>query len=210
MNGIDLPRGRCTDGLIAFLLFATILQLVPAIAALAAPFAFVPALVWAGAWASDPIQVIVSPLASQFLLSSLFNAVFNGVFLLIAGRFVERSVGPVGLALTFVAGAYAGALARLLLSWGSPLPTMGANAGLFAIVGAYFMLYGVPRALPVPRHYGRVGQIAALALIWILIDAAFMMMDGFEFSVTFFDPLGGLAAGMALARPLLAWRYRKA
>jgi hypothetical protein len=33
---------------------------------------------------------------------------------------------------------------------------------------------------------------------------------GFELSVTIVEPLGGLAAGVALARPLLAWSYRKA
>ena len=43
------------------------------------------------------------------------------------------------------------------------------------------------------------------------IQIAFAIVGGgFELSVTIVEPLGGLAAGVALARPLLAWAYRKA
>ncbi len=153
----------------------------------------------------------VSPLFAQLLVSNIVNTLFNLIFLLIAGRYVERSLGAGGLIVLVVAGAYLGAIARTLLSPWSYIPTLGADAAVFAVIGAYFMLYGVPEAVPVARHYSRVQQIGALALVWVLVQLSFMMVSGgLEFSVSIINPLGGLAAGIALARPLLAWRYRNA
>ena len=56
-----------------------------------------------------------------------FSLIFNWIFLLIAGRYVEKAIGPIGLGVVFVAGAYGGALARLILTPGSPLASAGAT-----------------------------------------------------------------------------------
>jgi len=211
LNGINLPRGRTTDALIAFIFVTAVLQLVTVIAATAKPYGFIPAYVLFGAWRTSPVATVLSPIVSQFLLSNVFSTLFNAILLLIVGRYIERSIGPVGLIATFVAGAYGGALARLALTPGSFLVTADASAGLFALVGAYLMLYGVPYVLPVPRQYGRMGQIAALAVIWLIIQIAFMLASGvIEFSLSVVNPLGGLLMGMLVARPLLRLRYRKA
>lgn len=209
---MELPRGRFTDALIALLAFALIFSaLAFGLVRAALAFGFIPAQFLAGVWQSDPLRAWLSPLASAFLPYDVISALFNGVLLLIAGRFVEKSLGPVGLGILFVAGAYGGALARLALTFSSPMPSGGAGPSLFAIVGAYFMLYGVPAALPVPRHLGRWAQIGMLALFWLLIQAVFAVAaQQFEVSVSIVDPLGGLVAGMLLARPLLAWRWRNA
>ncbi|MDB5677622.1 rhomboid family intramembrane serine protease [Sphingomonas bacterium] len=209
--GINLPRGRVTDALVAVIFVTAVLQLVTVIAAAVAGFGFMPFFVVAGQWQTDPLRVAVSPLVSQFLLSSVVMTLFNTILMLIVGRYVEKSIGPVGLIATFVAGAYGGALARLALTPHSFLMTADASAGLFALVGAYLTLYGVPYILPVPRHYGRFAQIGALAGFWIVLQVAFMLASGvFELSLTVVNPLGGLIAGMMVARPLLRLRYRKA
>lgn len=211
MNGIDLPRGRVTDALVAIIFVTAVLQLVTVIAAAAMPYGFMPFDVMSGAWQQSRVATLASPLVSQFLLSSIFSTLFNTIFILIAGRYVERSIGPAGLIATFVTGAYAGALARLVLTPHSFLVTMDASAGLFALAGAYFALYGVPNIVPVPHHYGRFAQIAALAGFWIVLQIAFMLASGvFELSLSVVNPLGGLIAGMLAARPLLRLRYRKA
>lgn len=209
MNGISLPRGRFTDALVAIIFATAVVQLAPVVYNTVLPYGFAPALFIAGGW-SDPLAW-GSPLVSQFLLGGILIALFNAVLLLIVGRYVERSIGPLGLYLTFVLGAFAGAAARLALTPGSPLITTGANAGFFALVGAYFMLYGIPAALPIPHNYSRPLQIAVLAAIWAAIQVAFMLTSGaIELSVSLIDPLGGLLAGMVLGRPLLRWRYRNA
>jgi membrane associated rhomboid family serine protease len=153
----------------------------------------------------------LSPLASAFLPYDIVSAIFNGVLLLVAGRFVEKSIGPVGLGILFVAGAYGGALARLALTFSSPMPSGGCAPSLFAMIGAYMTLYGVPQSLPVPRHLSRWAQIGVLAFFWLVVQALFALAaQNFEVSVAIVDPLGGLIVGMLLARPLLALRWRKA
>ena len=103
-----------------------------------------------------------------------------------------------------------GAIARTLVTPASIIPTAGIDAGLFAAIGAYLMLYGIPAAIPVARGYSRSVQILGLALLWATIQAAFMLVGEFELSVSLINPLGGLPVGALLVRPLLAWRYRKA
>ena len=172
---------------------------------------FIPGDFLAAGWSNDPIRSWLSPLASAFLARDLLSAIFNLVFLLIAGRYVEKAVRPLGLGVIFVAGAYGGALARLILTPGSALASAGLDAPLFAVIGAYFMLYGVPAAIPIARHHNRLTQIAILAAVWMAIQIAFAVIaQSFAVSVTIVEPIGGLIAGVALARPMLAWAYRKA
>lgn len=174
-------------------------------------FGYAPQPFLAGGWRDDPLSWL-SPLASAFLARDFLSAAFNLVFLLIAGRFVEKAVGPLGLGILFVAGAYGGALARTILTSGSMTPSAGVDASVFAVIGAYFMLYGVPSVFPAAiRGHSRSVQIAILAAIWLGLQILFAIIaGGLELSVTIIEPLGGLAAGVALARPLLAWAYRKA
>ena len=114
---MHLPRGRFTDALIALSAFALIFAaLTLGLGAAAQSFGFIPAWMWNGGWTDNPLLALVSPLASAFLPRDVLSAVFNGLFLLIAGRFVERALGPLGLGVVFVAGAYGGALARLVLT----------------------------------------------------------------------------------------------
>ena len=136
---------------------------------------------------------------------------FNLVFLLVAGRYVEQSIKPFGVAALFLAGAYGGALARLALTPDSFVPSAGMDASVFALIGAYLMLYGVPRFMPVFDGQPRSVQIAIIAAIWLAFQMILAVVtQSFELSVTIVEPLGGLLAGVLLARPLLAWTYRKA
>ncbi|MES2055757.1 MAG: rhomboid family intramembrane serine protease [Pseudomonadota bacterium] len=181
------------------------------LAAASVQFGFIPQDFLASGWRDDPVRSWLSPLASVFLARDFISATFNLIFLLIAGRFVEKALRPVGLGIIFVAGAYAGALARLVLTPGSILPSAGLEPSVFAIIGAYFMLYGVPNAIPIGHGKSRWIQIAMLAGVWLAIQVAFSIVaQSFELSVSIIEPLGGLAAGVALARPLLKWQYRRA
>ncbi len=212
MNGFHLPRGRFTDALLALAAFALVfvaftIGLIPALLR----YGYTPALVSLGVWREAPVLAALSPLASAFLPSDFFSAIFNGILFLIAGRYVEKAIGPVGLGIVFVAGCYSGALARLLLTPYAMLPSSGLSPALFAAIGAYLMLYGVPQSLPVPRHLSRSLQIGVVALFWLVVQLAFSIATKhFEFSVSIVDPFGALIAGMLLARPLLALKYRKA
>ncbi len=209
MSAFNLPRGRVTDALVAFVVFASIVQLAPPVLQAVFPYGYSPLLFVSGGWQAP--LVWLAPIVSQFLLGAIVNVLFNTVLLLISGRYAEKALGGLGVIALFVAGAYGGAIARTLLTPGSILVTAGATAGLFAVIGAGLMLYGVPAGIPINRTYSRWLQIVALAAIWVALQLAFMLASGvFELSISIIDPLGGLLAGALLARPLLAWRYRKA
>ena len=209
MSGFHLPRGRTTDALTAFIIVAAVVQLLPAIGNAAFEYSFSPLLFLSGGWRAQPM-IWLSPLLSQFLLGSVTMAMFNTAIMLIAGRYVEKALGGSGLLAVFAAGAYGGAIARTLITPASIIPTAGIDAGLFAAIGAYLMLYGIPVAIPAARGYSRPVQILGLALLWAALQAVFMLVGQFELSVSLVNPLGGLLVGALLARPLLAWRYRKA
>ena len=190
--------------------FGALLMLLPQVAVASIGHAFSPMLALA-LWREEPDVVAAAPLLSQFASAGIFGAAFNAVLLLISGRHVERALGGVGIVVAFVAGAYGGALARLVLTPGSGLPGLGAAGGLFAVIGAYLMLYGIPAGLPLNLRGSRATQVAALALIWAAVQFVFLLaVGGGDLSVSIVEPLGGLLAGAALARLLLRWRYRGA
>jgi membrane associated rhomboid family serine protease len=174
-------------------------------------FGFIPAEFVGGGWSNDPLRSWLSPLMSAFIPRDVLSVVFDLVFLLIAGRFVEKAIRPAGLAIVLIAGIYLGAALRLILTPASAIPSAGLDPAMFAVIGAYFMLYGLPAALPVGRGQTRQVQIAMLAGIWFGIQAVFALVaQNFEMSITFVEPLGGLLAGVLLARPLLRWQFRRA
>ncbi|WP_168355783.1 rhomboid family intramembrane serine protease [Sphingomonas gei] len=209
---MHLPRGRFTDALVALSAFVLLfVGVVVGFQAAALSFGFLPLEFSSGAWQGDALRSGLSPLASAFLPIDPISAIFNLIFLLIAGRYVERAIGPTGLGITFLVACYCGAAGRLIFTPQSPIPSAGLDSALFGVIGSYFMLYGVPATLPISRRFGRVGQIAILALIWIGIQLVFALTAGsFDPSTSVVAPVFGLVAGIALARPLLAWRYRGA
>ncbi|MFC3581601.1 rhomboid family intramembrane serine protease [Sphingomonas hylomeconis] len=174
-------------------------------------YGFIPRDFLANGWSDDPIRAWLSPIASVFIPRDLLSAVFDLVLLLITGRFVEKALGPVGLGVVALAGTYASAAGRLLLTPGSLVPGAGLDPIFFAMIGCYFMLYGLPRSLPIGVGQARPVRIAMLAGIWFGIQLVFSLVgQNFELSVSYVEPIFALIAGMALARPLLKWQYRRA
>ena len=212
MGGIDLPRGRVTDALVAFAVFAGVMIMAVIGADMAAiRFGFIPADFLGGGWDGDPLRAWLSPLASAGIPRDILSAAFNLVLLLITGRFVEKALRPAGFAIVALGGIYGSAVARLIMTPGSLMPGAGLDPVVFAMIGAYFMLYGLPAALPIGAGRSRVVRIAMLAGIWFAIQAIFALVtQSYELSVTFVEPIGALIAGVALARPLLRWQYRRA
>ena len=79
------------------------------------------------------------------------------------------------------------------------------------IVGSAIAGKAQGAALPIGAGQSRAVRIAMLAGIWFAIQAVFaLIMQSFELSVTFVEPIGALLAGTLLAQPLLRWRYRRA
>ena len=153
----------------------------------------------------------ITPLTATLVHGGVLHLVLNMVMLVICGRLLERTIGSGGLAVLYVIGAYAAAAGQWALSPSALAPMVGASGAISALVGAYALLFAnqpVPKIGPIPPGVVRV--------IWLLTAwVAIQLMIGFATSIdgpmiAIGAHIGGFIAGLALARPLLLWRYRKA
>ena len=151
----------------------------------------------------------LTPLSSAFLHSGLLHLSFNMLMLLFCGRFVEQALGPQLMALLYIVGAYAAALAQFAVDSGSLIPMVGASGAISAVLGAYALLFArnrVDAVGPIPSH---IVRIIWLTLAWIGIQ----LLIGFATAgnlqgIAIFAHIGGFVAGLLLTRPLLEWRFR--
>ncbi len=153
----------------------------------------------------------LTPLSSAFLHSGLLHISFNMLMLLFCGRFVEQALGPQLMAVLYVAGAYAAAVAQFAVDTGSMIPMVGASGAISAILGAYALLFARNKVDPVGPIPGHIVRIIWLTLAWIGIQLMVgLATSGNLQGIAIFAHIGGFVAGLVLTRPLLEWRFRSA
>lgn len=153
----------------------------------------------------------LTPLSATLLHDGPAHLAFNMLMLFYCGRFVEHVVGPVALAVLYVAGAFASALAQFLADPASTVPMIGASGAISAVVGAYALFYGRRQANAIGPIPARIVHIAWLAAAWVAIQLLFgiaVASTGVQLAVA--AHIGGFIAGLVLARPLMLWRFRRA
>lgn len=153
----------------------------------------------------------LTPLSSAFLHSGILHISFNMFMLLFCGRYVEQALGPQLMAILYVVGAYAAALAETAVDSSSMVPVIGASGAISAILGAYALLFARNKIDPIGPIPGYVIRIVWLTLAWIGIQ----LLVGFATSgnlqgIATYAHIGGFVAGLILTRPLLGWRFRSA
>ncbi len=157
------------------------------------------------------VPAFLTPLSASFLHGGIAHAVLNMLMLLITGKFVERVLGAPLYILLYVIGAYAAAGAEWLAHPMATTPVVGASGAISAIIGTYVMLFPSkePQAWgPLPAS---VARPLHLAVAWIAINLAMGFVGpGMGMNIAIWSHIGGFAAGLLLARPLLLWRYRNA
>jgi membrane associated rhomboid family serine protease len=153
----------------------------------------------------------LTPLTATLSHGDLIHLGFNMLMLVYCGRMVEAVLGLGPLVALYVIGAYLAAAAQYLVNPLSPVPMIGASGAISAVVAVYALLFGrndVKRLGPIPAHWVRAIWLAVAwtALQWMigLVSAG----DGYQIATA--AHVGGFLAGLALARPLVAWRYRGA
>lgn len=152
------------------------------------------------------VPAILTPLSATLLHADAMHIVFNMLLLFICGKGVEAALGGRGLMGLYIIGAYAAALGHYLFNATSAGPMIGASGAVSAIIGAYALLYSKPR-----NGVGGWRHVAALAGAWIVIQLLIGLSTyGSATPVAIMAHIFGFAAGLALARPLLLWRYRDA
>lgn len=156
------------------------------------------------------LPALLTPLSATLVHGGAMHLFFNLLMLGFCGRRLEGAVGGSAMVILYVVGAYAAAAVQWAVDPVSAVPMIGASGAISAIVGAYSLLFGERRARRIGPIPADVVHIAWLAAAWVgmqlLIGAA--GMGGVTVAIG--AHIGGFVAGLALARPMLLWRYRGA
>ncbi|KTF69219.1 rhomboid family intramembrane serine protease [Sphingomonas sp. HT-1] len=157
------------------------------------------------------VPALLTPLSSTLIHAGFFHLGMNMLMLGYTGREAERALGGKGLITLYLIGAYAAAATQWLADPMSTAPMIGASGATSAVVGAYSLLFGRQRAKAIGPIPAPVVHIAWLAAAWIGLN----LLMGFAFvqggvDVAIWAHIGGFLVGLALARPLLLWRWRHA
>lgn len=174
---------------------------------------FIPARISEAVVVAGAAPVWLTPLTATLVHAGLWHVGFNLLMIVFCGRLVEASIGPIGVILIYLIGAYVSAAAQFAVAPHAIVPMIGASGAGSALIGAYALLYSRRRSEawgPIP---GQAIQILWLAAGWIgiqlLLDFATAQGPGGAL-IAAPAHVGGFLAGLALARPLLLFRYRKA
>jgi membrane associated rhomboid family serine protease len=154
---------------------------------------------------------VLTPLTATLVHGNWVHIGFNLLILAFCGAQVERVLGPVGLIVLYVVGAYAAAGAQFLESPHYAEPIIGASGAVSAVIGAFALSFGRAKAFTSNLRLNRWINVVWLLVAWVLLQMATGWLAGTE-GVLLATPahVGGFAAGLLLQRPLLLWRYRHA
>jgi len=133
-----------------------------------------------------------------FLHGDTFHLFFNMLGLWMFGSELERLWGAKRYLQFLLAGVLAAAVAQLLVTWltRSPVPTVGASGGLFALLLAFGMLF--PNRIIVPLF----PPIPMKARTFVMIFGGLELLLGFtgRTGVAHFAHLGGMVGGFLMIR----------
>lgn len=169
---------------------------------------FVPLRVGAGL-EGFAIPWALTPLTATLVHGGWMHLLFNLVTLAFCGREAERAVGWDGLLSIYGVGACAAAAGQWVADPASPVPMIGASGAISAVVGAYSLLFSQRQAQafgPIPAKWM---QVIWLSAGWIGVQLLIGASESGQ-TIAIAAHIGGFLAGLALARPLLLWKWRGA
>ena len=153
----------------------------------------------------------LTPLSATLTHVDWIHLGFNMLILAFCGRAVEGVLGPVALVVLYVVGAYAAAAGHFLMEPGSMVPMVGASGAVSAVLGAYAMLFGRNKVRVANPTVALWLNALWLAAGWVVLQLVIGIISSrMTIAIAVGAHIGGFLAGIALARPLLLLRYRKA
>ena len=173
--------------------------------------AFIPARMAGGG--GELVPFWLTPLSAALLHAGPIHIFFNLLVFVFCGRPVESVLGPVGMAILYLVGAYVSAAAQYAMDPLSFVPMVGASGAISAVIGAYAMLFGRNKVkIANPRLALWLNALWLMAA-WVVLSAVVgfavsATLDGVQVAVA--AHIGGFVVGLLLAYPLLLLRYRKA
>ncbi|MDQ3247559.1 MAG: rhomboid family intramembrane serine protease [Pseudomonadota bacterium] len=160
---------------------------------------------------SPAVPELLTPLSATLVHGGFFHLALNLLMLVWCGTSIERVLGWKSLAILYVVGAYAAALAQWAVEPASLIPMIGASGAISAVIGAFAISFGRPKQVTRSPKLNRWINAAWLLAAWIVLQLLSGMLGGQQ-GVMLATPahIGGFVAGLLLQRPLLMWRYRNA
>lgn len=160
---------------------------------------------------SRAVPTFLTPFTTTLVHAGPVHIFFNLLMFLWCGAQVERVLGRVGLIMLYVVGAYTSAMLQWAVDPASTIPMVGASGAISAIVGAFALSFGRPKAFTSNLRLNRWINVAWLMVAWIVLQMMMGWLAGGQgYLLATPAHIGGFAAGLLLQRPLLLWHYRKA
>lgn len=154
----------------------------------------------------------LTPLTAALIHLAFIHLAFNLLLLLLCGRPVEAVLGPVGMAILYLIGAYVAAGALYVLDPLAVSPMVGASGAVSAVIGAYAMLFGRNKVKLASQRLAlwlnALWLMAAWVALQVMLAVGLSGLGGIPVAIA--GSVGGFLAGLLLANPLLLFRYRKA
>jgi membrane associated rhomboid family serine protease len=174
-------------------------------------FGFVPAKVSGLVDLPGTIPAILTPLSATLVHGGFVHLAFNLLMLVWCGLAVERVLGKGALVTLYVVSAYVAMLAQWAVDPSAVAPVIGASGAVSGLIGAYALSFGRPKRVSASPAINRLVNILWLAAAWTVLQVIIgwaSQQQGMLLATP--AHVGGFVAGLALQRPLLLWRYRKA
>lgn len=157
------------------------------------------------------VPTFLTPLTATLVHSGLVHLGFNLLVFLWCGAQVERVLGRTGLIMLYFVGAYASALLQWAVNPVAIVPMVGASGAISAVIGAFALSFGRPKAFTSSLRVNRWINVAWLMVAWIVLQVMMGWLAGGQgYLLATPAHIGGFAAGLLLQRPLLLFHYRKA
>jgi membrane associated rhomboid family serine protease len=159
------------------------------------------------------LPIWLTPLTATLVHSSWIHVGLNLMILIYCGRQIEHLLGTTRFMVLYVIGAYAAALAQWLSAPMSPNPMVGASGAISAVIGTYALIYSRREVAAIGPVSAQVVRILWLAAGWtviqVMIGFSGLGFGGAGGSIAIWAHVGGFIAGLLLARPLLASRFKR-
>lgn len=167
---------------------------------------------WSGAVLLTPaVPAFLTPLSATLVHADILHLILNLIILLWCGSAVERVLGAGPLLAIYLVAAYVAAAAQWLVDPFGQMPMIGASGAISGIIGAFALSFGQQKRIVESRSLNRALNSLWLLAAWIVLQLMTGYLAGMQ-GVLLATPahVGGFFAGLALQRPLLLWRYRRA
>lgn len=160
---------------------------------------------------SDLLPVWLTPFSATLVHANFFHLGFNLLMLGYTGVAAERALGAKGIAALYLTGAVGAVVAHWLIDPLSAAPMIGASGAISSIVGAYSLLYSRNRTRAIGPLSAQAVQVLWLVAAWTAINLLITLVSaGTDMPVAGAAHVGGFIVGVALARPLMRWHWRRA